>query len=96
MNWTGAANLRFPIGAWAKGIPKYWETCESLVAACPLTGPLLVCTVCPTVQLDDRCSKSVAYTRTTTATRTRRIEDFMVNIDRLLHRGEKAGGNKEE
>ena len=32
-------------------MPRYSETCESLVAAWPLTGPLVVCTVCPIVQL---------------------------------------------
>jgi hypothetical protein len=54
VNLTGAANLKSPIGACPYGIPKYSETCESFAAGCPLTGPLLVCTVCPTVQFDCR------------------------------------------
>jgi hypothetical protein len=49
---TGASNLRSPIGGWANGIPRYSDTPVWFVAAWPETGPLLVCTVCPTVQLE--------------------------------------------
>lgn len=53
---TGAANLKSPTGACPKGIPKYSETCEAFEAVCPLTGPLDVWTVCPTVQFVCLCS----------------------------------------
>lgn len=39
-----------PVGGWAKGMLKYSETSAKTDAACPSTGPLLVVTVCPTVQ----------------------------------------------
>jgi hypothetical protein len=49
---TGAANLRFPTGGCPNGIPRYSETSEYADAACPVTEPLVVSTVCPTVKLD--------------------------------------------
>lgn len=54
---TGAANRRSPVGACANGIPRYSETeeAEALRAACPITDPELVCTVCPTVQFEADC-----------------------------------------
>lgn len=51
-NLTGAANRRSPVGGSAYGMPRYSETCESLLAGCPETGPEFVWTVCPTVQFD--------------------------------------------
>jgi hypothetical protein len=76
---TGAANLRSPIGACPKGIPKYSETCESFVAGCPLTGPLLVWTVCPTVQFDCRSSTIVANIHDDAA-RAKSTKDFIADI----------------
>ena len=79
LNATGAANLRSPTGACPKGIPKYTETSESFVAGCPLTGPLLVVTVCPTVQFAARSSRSVAKAHVAAAREKRRI-GFMARI----------------
>ena len=81
LNATGAAHLRSPTGAWAYGIPRYSETLESFLAACPLTGPLLVLTVCPTVQFEDcRCSTRAEADAEHAVTRVRRIEDFILNV----------------
>jgi hypothetical protein len=76
---TGAANLRSPTGACPNGMPRYSETSESFFAGCPLTGPLLVWTVCPTVQLAARCSRSVATTQDAAA-RARITKDLMAEF----------------
>lgn len=67
VNFTGAANLKSPIGACPYRIPKYSETCELFFAACPVTGPLLVCTVCPIVQPYVRSSSARPWTQTPVA-----------------------------
>jgi hypothetical protein len=50
---SGAANLRAPTGALAKGMPKYSETSDRLDAACPMISPLVVETGCPTRHSSD-------------------------------------------
>jgi hypothetical protein len=79
----GAANLRSPTGACPNGIPKYSETSESFVAGCPLTGPLLVLTVCPTVQLAARSSRSVAKAHNG-ATRAKSTKDLMAESTQAI------------
>jgi hypothetical protein len=79
LNATGAANLKSPTGACPNGMPRYSETSESFFAGCPLTGPLLVWTVCPTVQLAARSSRSVAKTQDAAA-RANITKDLMAEI----------------
>lgn len=79
LNLTGAANLKSPIGAWPYCIPKYSETCEAFFAGCPPTGPLLVCTVWPTVQFVCRISRELEEAQAVLADATmKRMEIFIL------------------
>jgi hypothetical protein len=83
---SGGAHLKSPTGACAYGIPRYSDTVESLAAACPVTEPLYVFTVCPTVQFE--VSHSLFQALTVTAVqKVIRIETFIANKSSLV--GEK-------
>jgi hypothetical protein len=92
---TGAANLRSPTGACPKGIPKYSETSESFVAGCPVTGPLLVFTVCPTVQLAARSSRLVAKAHNG-ARRAKSTKDLMAEHTQAIATGKRAAKDRRE
>jgi hypothetical protein len=47
---TGAFHLKSPTGGFAKGIPRYSLTSVLFFAACPVTTPLVVFTICPTAK----------------------------------------------
>jgi hypothetical protein len=80
---SGGAHLKSPTGACAYGIPRYSDTVESLAAACPVTEPLYVFTVCPTVQFE--VSHSLLQALTATAVqKVIRVENFIVNKSSLV------------
>jgi hypothetical protein len=82
-NGSGGAHLKSPTGACAYGIPRYSDTVESLAAACPVTEPLYVFTVCPIVQLE--VSHSLLQALTATAVqKVIRVENFIVNKTSLV------------
>jgi hypothetical protein len=73
----GVAKRRFPTGEAANGMPRYSDTCVVFNAAWPLTGPLQVWTVRPTVQSGYLCFREPVNSKAGTA-RNWRKEVFMM------------------
>jgi len=82
--FCGGAKRRSPTGGTANGIPRYSDTCDAFNAGWPLTGPLSVWTVWPTIQSDCLSSTVFANEKAGTARKWRREAFMMVSFQRPL------------